>query len=101
MPYDSAIEVQEKEEEDWGDICGCGICILKQVLYLLRPCFPGSCWASACQWGVVNEFLFFFSFFFLHSCAAFVFPFKLSLSWPVSLLTFLLVSLHPAGMGSE
>lgn len=41
-----------------GDICGNAICLPKQLLCVLRPCFSGSVWASASQWEVANEFVF-------------------------------------------
>ena len=58
-----------------GDICGHSVCLPKQQLLVLSPCFPGSDWTSACLCEVVNEFLSV-----LLSHTAFAFPIKQSVS---------------------
>lgn len=40
------------------DVHGYGVCLPKQLLRVLRPCFPWSGWAFACWWEAVNGFLF-------------------------------------------
>lgn len=42
----SAIKAGEKEKK--GDICGYSAGLPKQPPCVLRPCFPGSRWTSAC-----------------------------------------------------
>lgn len=48
--------------KSWGkeggrrDVCGYGVCLPKYPWGMLRPCFPGGGFASACWWETVNGF---------------------------------------------
>lgn len=72
----SAGKTQGKEEEG-GNIRSYGVCLPKQALGVLSPCFPGCGWTSASRWEVVCEFLV------LLSHAAFATCIKLSLTWSI------------------
>lgn len=64
MTFCSAIKAQEKGGKRGWKFMVHGICLLKQPLCVLGPCFPQSDLTSACQWKAVNYFLFFL---FLHA----------------------------------
>lgn len=53
----SAIKTSGKGEGK-GEVCGCGLCLPKQLLRMLRPSFPGSSWTSAYWWEALKELLF-------------------------------------------
>lgn len=74
MPYDVLLKNKSwRKGEWWEDICGDVVCLPKQLLYLLRLCFPKNSWTSACLWFVVNKSLFLLCFYvqffaFLNNC---------------------------------
>lgn len=48
----TAFLIKAQGKEDYG------VCLPKPPLCVLRPCFPGTGWTSACRWEVMNKFLF-------------------------------------------
>lgn len=91
----SATRLKRGENLNSDDKC---ICLRKQLLSMLRPCFPGGGWTSACRWEAVNEFLF------LPHLWGTAFPFLIDLSASrfTGLLAYFICSSHPScRVGSE
>jgi len=59
IPYDVTVTNISGKEERKRDVRSYGICLPKQPLHLLKPCFPGSTLTFACRWEALNEVLFF------------------------------------------
>ena len=52
----SAIKAGEEEGSE-EHVCSDGVYLPKSLSHMIKPCFPGGGWTSACQWEAVNEFV--------------------------------------------